>query len=530
MTAALVPGAANSSHSPGPELMTSVPYPSRAARPKGTSRERASSPFVDASTRTLARGVQSVIFSSAALRRALISQPCSTVIGGTGAMGLRAMGAVSTTLTCPFGVVVGVVRRDGGRYAFSVGQLHGDLCPRCGEVRGDEAQADRTPQRGRHAARGYSAHDVTLLFHDLARFGGNQRAVVRLQSDEPKADVALALPLQLGLAGEVVFVQLDHKAETHIVGSCEPVGVLAHDEVALLQAQDALCLDAEGQDSQVRAALYERLPHVQPGGCGHVDLVAELAGEADPPHKATVDAGYARLANPQIGEDFRRKIHALGHPQEQFAGSGAGDVDAGIGRGHRMDVDTPFRLRGLQPVFDPLPHASGAGGGRRRNVSLRTQAAGHAVVEDHAVLEAHHAVAYRAHVEVVPPVDVQVIQQSWHVGTAQVELAQGSNVYDADVFTDVSDLGGGIPVVVGPDPGARHQRLRPVALVPGLHRRVPHRLEDASGQGPQGDRTIRGPPHGGPRLSDGATRGLSHNSHGVDGLEFALGRAHGHRG
>src|SRR5215211_2258198 len=291
VTVVLVPGAASRSHSPGPEPTTSVPWASRAARPKGTPRARAISPSVDASTRTLARGVQSVIFSSAALRRELISQPCSMVVGGTGAMGLRAMGAVSITLTCPFGVVMGVMRRDGGRYAFSVGQLHGHLCPRCGEVRSDEAQADRTPQRGRHTARGYPAHDVTLPFHDLARFGGCQGAVVRLQSDEPEADVAPALPRQLGLAGEVDFVQFDHTAETHIVGSSEPVGVLAHDEVALLQAQDALRLDAEGQYSQVRTALHERLPHVQPVGCGHVDLVAELSCKADAPHKATVDAG-----------------------------------------------------------------------------------------------------------------------------------------------------------------------------------------------------------------------------------------------
>src|SRR3712207_1580186 len=224
MTAALAPGAASSSHSPGPEPTTSFPCSSRAARPKGTPRSLASTPSWGANTRILARGVQSVIFRSAALRRALISQPCSTVVGGTGSMGLRAMGAVSATLACPFGVVVGGMRRNGGRYAFSVGQLHGDLRPRRGEVRGDEAQTDRTPQRGRHAARSYPAHDVTLPFHDLARFGGNQRAVVRLQSDEPKADVAPALPRQLGLAGEVVFVRPDHTAETHIVGSSEPVG------------------------------------------------------------------------------------------------------------------------------------------------------------------------------------------------------------------------------------------------------------------------------------------------------------------
>src|SRR5215216_865678 len=194
ITAALVPGAASNSHSPGPEPTTSVLWASRAAHPKGTPRARATSPPVDASTRTLARGVQSVIFSSAALRRALTSQPCSMVMGGTGAMGLRAMGAVLTTLARPFWVVVRVVRRYGGRYAFSAWQLHHDLRPRRGEMRGDEAQADRTAQRGRHAARRYAAHDLVFSLHDLARLGGDQRAIVRLQADEPKAAFDLALP------------------------------------------------------------------------------------------------------------------------------------------------------------------------------------------------------------------------------------------------------------------------------------------------------------------------------------------------
>src|SRR5215207_4411473 len=195
VTVALVPGAASNSHSPGPEPTTSVSYASRAARPNGTPRARDSSPSVDASTRTLARGVQSVIFSSAALRRALTSQPCSTVVGGTCAIGLRATGAVSTTLARPFWVVVRVVRRDGGRYALSA---------------------------------------------------------VRLQADEPRAAFVLTLPHQLGLAREVVLVQPDHPPEAYIVGSREPVGVLAHDEVSLLQAQDALRFYAERSYAEIR--------------------------------------------------------------------------------------------------------------------------------------------------------------------------------------------------------------------------------------------------------------------------------------
>src|SRR5215208_5361585 len=56
------------------------------------------------------------------------------------------------------------------------------------------ARPKGTPQRGRHAARRYPAHDLVFLLHDLARFRGNQRAIVRLQADEPRAAFDLALP------------------------------------------------------------------------------------------------------------------------------------------------------------------------------------------------------------------------------------------------------------------------------------------------------------------------------------------------
>src|SRR5829696_7499633 len=527
-TAALVPGVASKSHSPGPEPTTSVPCASRAARPKGTPSARASSPSGDASTRILARGVQSVIFSSAALRRALTSQPRSMVMGGTGAMGLRAMGAVSTTLARPVGVIVRVVRRDGGRDALSAEQLHGYLRPRRGEVRGNEAKADRTPQCGRHATRRYPPHDLVLTLHDLARLRRDQRAVVRLQADEPKSAVAVALPRQLGLACEVVLFQLDHPAEANIVGACEPVGVLAYDKMSLLQAQDTLGLYAEGPYPQIRAVLQERLPHVQPVGGGHVDLVAELASKADAPHKAAFDAGDASLANPHVGKDLRREVHALGQAQEQLAGLGPSDVDARIRRGHRIDVNLPLWVGGLQPVVDPLPHSASAGGGRRHDVTLGAEAAGHAVIEEYAILKAHHTVADRADVEVVPPVDVQVVQQLGHVRATKVELPQRRHVYDADVLAYVENFGGGVAVMVGPDPGPRNERLRSAHLVPRLHRRVAYRLEHTSCQGAKGDRAVRGPPHGSTRLLDSAPCGLRHDRHGVDGLELALGRPHGH--
>src|SRR5437870_171589 len=89
------PGAASSSHSPGPEPTTRVPSGSRAARPNGTPSEAATSPSTGARNCILVSGVQSVRVSAPVARRPLTSHPALTTTGGAGAMGLRATGVLA---------------------------------------------------------------------------------------------------------------------------------------------------------------------------------------------------------------------------------------------------------------------------------------------------------------------------------------------------------------------------------------------------------------------------------------------------
>jgi hypothetical protein len=81
-------------------------------------------------------------------------------------------------------------------------------------------------------------------FDDQAGFVGDDGAVEGLQADQARATQQLAggrlLPGQLGPAEEVVLVQLDQRAEAGAEAAGQAVGVLADDEVPLLQAQDAL--------------------------------------------------------------------------------------------------------------------------------------------------------------------------------------------------------------------------------------------------------------------------------------------------
>ena len=73
-------------------------------------------------TRTLARGVASIIRSGALLIRWETSQPDTISWGGGASIGLRATGANSGTQALTFWVEVRMVFHNGGRYAASIGQ------------------------------------------------------------------------------------------------------------------------------------------------------------------------------------------------------------------------------------------------------------------------------------------------------------------------------------------------------------------------------------------------------------------------
>ena len=97
--------------------------------------------------------------------------------------------------------------------------------------------------------------------------------------------------LERPAADEVLLlVELDDPRHRGAVGRRLRVGVLADDHVQLLQAQDALRLEPERPRAP---AADQRVPHVLAVGGREVDLVADLADEADP-QEQRVDAGDLR--------------------------------------------------------------------------------------------------------------------------------------------------------------------------------------------------------------------------------------------
>src|SRR3546814_11798411 len=104
-----------------------------------------------------------------------------------------------------------------------------------------------------------SLFPYTTLFRSFQHVGAHERA--------------LADKIRLRLA--------DRPGEAGIIRCDRPVRVLTDDDVALLRAEHMHGLGAVRRDAELAAGFVERLPEVKSVAGGHVDLVADLAGEAD---------------------------------------------------------------------------------------------------------------------------------------------------------------------------------------------------------------------------------------------------------
>ena len=107
----------------------------------------------------------------------------------------------------------------------------------------------------------------------------------------------------------------------------EAVGVLADDDVALLETQHALRLDAEWLDAEGLAGLDQLVPQRFAHLRRAVDLVAELADEADA-QDAHRNAGERPRAHGHVGECLLREVDVGFDRADQVARARTGEVDA----------------------------------------------------------------------------------------------------------------------------------------------------------------------------------------------------------
>ena len=164
---------------------------------------------------------------------------------------------------------------------------------------------------------------------------------------------------------------------------------------------------------------------------GHVDLVGEFAGEADPrdPHVHAVEGG---VAPGHERERFVGDVQVGEHRADDVARSGP-DHREGVpllgDRGHPHPQVWPL---GLQPFLHPVEDVGRAAGGGEHLEPVLGQAHHGAVVDDHAVDAAHHAVAHHPDLESAHHVRVEHVEELAGIGTLHVDLAERGAVEDAD--------------------------------------------------------------------------------------------------
>src|SRR4051794_14694792 len=353
----------------------------------------------------------------------------------------------------------------------------------------DQCQRDRAAGAGAHVARGdVTERDGRVGIGAGGELGALLQHLGRVLGQQAHELLAVG-PLQVGaghaaLADEVGLLLGDDPAHAEVERGHGAVRVLADDDVALLGAQHVHGLGAIGRDAERLAGAYERLPDWAAVAGRHVDLVGELAREADAEH-ARRHARDLTGAPGEVREGLRREVDVGADGAQHVARARPGERDDGPLLRDRGAVNLEFRPLGLEPLLEPGEDAGGTAGGGRHVEAVGGEARGDAVVEHVAVVPAHQAVAATAGLEAGEEVGVDAVEEGAGVGTLEVDLAERGGVEDADGLAHGPALagGGGVQILAGARVVARslprsHVLEHRAALgVPAVDRCGPDRVE-----------------------------------------------------
>ena len=300
------------------------------------------------------------------------------------------------------------------------------MLPSSAHVRGHPRQPDHATDGLAPPRRGDPADPRSLPDH--GRAFGRQPALRRREPDEPLTRAPFLQVSERPQTEEVLLVVLHHPAEPGLVRIGFGVRVLSHEDVLLLQAEDPLGLEAEGDDPLGAAGLHHGVPQVLAVGGREVDLVARLPHEADPQH----ERGHARHRHPGRGHVRHRRPRdvRVGERGHHAAGSGPRQVHGPVRARHVQDerVEAPVRVPPGDPSFQ-----RGRVAGRHRDEELIVgQADDRSVVEDHPFVVEHRAVPDPSDGEVGEPVRVEAFEELDRLGTLDPERAEGAHVDQAD--------------------------------------------------------------------------------------------------
>src|SRR5260370_39154778 len=102
-------------------------------------------------------------------------------------------------------------------------------------------------------------------------------------------------------------IEAHHGAQSRVQRCRKSIGILADNQMALLEAENSLSLDAERPQTLVTAGFQDRFPQVPGKMAGAMDFVSQLSHKADSQQSAA-DAGYVRFSNRHIRECVGQEI------------------------------------------------------------------------------------------------------------------------------------------------------------------------------------------------------------------------------
>ena len=107
-----------------------------------------------------------------------------------------------------------------------------------GKLRRHPGQAETLAQRGTEPGAGHPAYGASAADHGRAVFGRGRAG--HHESDQPLLQSALGGDGQSTATDEVGFVETDSPVGAYIHGRGYGIGVLPHNDVSLLETQNAL--------------------------------------------------------------------------------------------------------------------------------------------------------------------------------------------------------------------------------------------------------------------------------------------------
>ena len=165
-------------------------------------------------------------------------------------------------------------------------------------------------------------------------------------------------------------------------------------------------------------------------------------------------------------------------------------IFAAVGKQHAR---TPAALR---PPLQPLINCGSAGSGGGHVPRVGSKARRHAIIQHHAFVIAHQAVAHAAGGQLAPVVYIHALQQRRHAGAGQLNLAQRAHINQAHAFAHSAHLRLRVAVSFSAHPQPRQHHLRAMRCMPRLQRAVLHGLKMLAAKHAQRHRPRRRPRRG----------------------------------